>query len=365
MKKALPFIAATAVVLVCIVLIAINKEKGISEDQNNTEQGETRTWAGPSIDNPIEGVINHVLDSGLYEGCSIEKLYSEFDSCFTTYSTDEDLIEAFIKKTLEDNPTVIKSDKKVVETGDFLKIQYLITDASTGKEMYFEPHETAQCGGMIYHFSQIFESLEGHTVGEKYYLNNFIDADLSDRSMVCEIIPLYIYTLEPAVLDDAFVQKNTKYNTVAEWRDFLRNEYEIINRENAWETSLSILISNSTFALNEELLIENASQKAAIDVANAKNQGIELAEYVEETYKISYQEYLLSLYGECEREVKEYLVVNAVADLLGFTASSDDIKEKVQQMQLQPVDLSTEELLAICYLILRDKVVNYFTKPAQ
>ena len=310
-----------------------------------------------------EDEIEWIVQNNIYEGCTIERLCDDLQSCRTIFSVDDSQIQSVIQKKLDDNPTIVKSEKRIIELGDLLKIKYSMTDQSTGEELFSTSQATAQCGGKIYHHRAVFESLEGHGIGETYTIDNCTDRAFPNHRIKCTITPLYIYTLEEAILDDSFIKQYTQFMTVQEWKTSLYEELYTINRDVAWQKSLDKLIKNSTFRLNQELIVSKASQIAANDLINARAIGIELEQYVRGTYGISYDEYLVLQFNNCEKAIKEYLLVMAVAEVLDLTLAEYDLDEYAQKTLSKPVAFLTEEEYSILrYSLIREKVIQYFVQ---
>lgn len=278
---------------------------------------------------------------------------------------DESVIEEEMQRFLTNNPPIVVSEKKKVEDDDLLMISYCIRDE---KEIYDKAERVTVKCGKILSDSIIDSSVKGREVGETY----IIEYPLEKRYAVqpgtyaeCEIKILYIYTLSEAKLDDSYAKDYAGYPSVEEWREALRNEARIRNRQIAWADVVKKLAAASEFRINSEELINRSTEFAFGVKIRAELLGMTEEEYIRILTGDSAEDYIKWAYGQCEKEVHEILIVEALAKKMGYSVSEKELEEACKAADVVFSDLNEKEKDKWRYYLLLDKVAGYMVSDQE
>ena len=267
--------------------------------------------------------LKYVLQNGLMEGSRLTEL-GDVESVRTRLpEPDPAEIEAYMQRRVELFPRIIRSEKQTVEPGDLLKISWRVYDETQEYPQFGNGKaETVRCG--ISNFDEQIElSVEGRTVGETYTIS--YTNDLVAGPLFCDITPLYIYTVEPAELNDTFVKENTEYQTVEEWRSALLEEERRAGQPEAWDAVLKKLLPECRFKMNEKRLKQSETPE------------------------------------RMEALVKEYLLVKALADRYGIEVTAADLTAYCTRHGIRPETQTVTDSVVSEWRTLRELVMDKMT----
>ena len=267
--------------------------------------------------------LKYILQNGLMEGSRLTEL-GDAESVRTILpEPDPAGIEAYMQRRVELLPRIIRLEKQTVEPGDLLKISWRVYDETQEYPLFGNGKaETVRCGKSNFD-EQIELSVEGRTVGETYTIS--YTSDLVAGPLFCDITPLYIYTVEPAELNDTFVKENTEYQTIGEWRSVLLEEERRAGQPEAWDAVLKKLLPECRFKMNEKRLKQSDTPE------------------------------------KTEALVKEYLLVKALADRYEIEVTGADLTAYYLRHGIRPETQTVTDSAVSEWRALRELVMDKMT----
>lgn len=129
-------------------------------------------------------------------------------------------------------------------------------------------------------------------------------------------------------LNQAFVEEYTAYDSVAEYKQAIRDQIvkekkEKSNNEQK-DNIIDQLLQNSVFSIDENEVIDAAVTVVKNEKQVAKMNNLSYDEYIEQIYGISKDEYYDKLYKEIEQQIKVALLIGALANELNVTCEFDE-----------------------------------------
>lgn len=259
--------------------------------------------------------------------------------------TDEDL-QIQIDYILKQSGTTEKVTEGTVEKGDTVNISFkgTLEDGTTNQGMQSDSYRlTLGSGGMINGFE---DGLYGATIGQPVTLDlKFPDPysnspDLAGKGVTFEVTVLNKEVSVPAELNDEFVQKNSEFKTVEEYKADLKKNY-IAYLENQ---SLQQLQKDIYSKLLEETEIlkypegqvdAEVSAVRALEEEAAKAQNLEFENFVKQYYGVEMEEYEKNL-----KEVGQSMVEAKM--IFCKIAQKDEVKitEKMYKEELNKLMMS-------------------------
>lgn len=303
------------------------------------------------IDEQVEEMILY-LD---YTDCHIASIGDYYNCNALPISVSEQEVNEIIAQYLMQYPSENKSDKTCIEAGDLVIISYKIIEL---RATIIDVERQVVLAGEENFDSLIEQSVIGKKIGKTYSID-YHNPSLGIEDAECFITPQYIYTLSDAQLNDAFVQKYFNYSSLEEWEDSIKQELYNQKKESAWKTILGDIIKCSFFDIDQECILNQATDLAYQTQLQAIMEGLTLDEYVAQTMGISKDEFYNECYSSCLRDVQEYLIVGAIAKKEKFEVTEIELAEYCSQQGLEENSLSTEEKTYASYYILRNKVINF------
>ena len=238
-------------------------------------------------------------------------------------------IEYYMQYKAETTYKITKLEKDTVEDGDLVWITY----RAYTKTQFLDPKEIeipCRCGGEL---SPPLEAIEasvtaGRRVGESYTIE-YTDAPYAtDETVYCDITICYIYLAEPCELNDEFVRKYTEYSSVEEWREAQIKEHMKWMVPDAWDQVLKKLLPQCRFELDEERISAEADKPE-----------------------------------KAMAQIREYLLVRAIADHYGITATDSDVQAYIDRCQIFLPGLPAAARTACEWRALRELVMEKMTEP--
>ena len=302
----------------------------------------------------INDSINQMLSYLEYDNCSIVSL-GNYDSCkHMSKEVSQKEVDDVIADYLTAHPTEVILDKSVIEEGDLVIIAYeIIVDS----DVRMSASKQVVKAGRVNFDTLIEQSVIGKTVGETYVID-YVNSGLKGESIECRITPKYIYTVSEVELNDAFVKEHLEYSTVDEWKVKIESDIRDNNLESAWAVALDDIIELSSFQFDRECILEHATELAFQTVIAAAQENMSMEEYVLQAYDMSEDAFYDTCYLSCEREVKEYLIIGAIAYAEEIHISDEDIGKYCVDKRMDADRISDEDRCYISYYILRDYVMQ-------
>lgn len=288
---------------------------------------------------------------GQYKGLEYEHI--------STKVTDEEL-EEDIKAILEMYPNYQKDESRAgtaVKDGDYINIDYTGYMDDEAFENGSDEDFVLEIGSNTF-IDGFEEGLIGKTIGETVDINvTFPDPynnnpDLAGKPAVFKVTINHACTVLEEMTDE-YVAGYTedKYKTVAEFKEVLREELEEEKKSSKeskmWDALVKMVVENSEFKTIDQA-----------DVDFYYNSSIESVEYTATMYGMTLEQIVvyyagyesLDAFYEEEKEyaestVKQYMVLEAIADAENITVTDEIYKEFVTEYmsQVSATDQATFE----------------------
>lgn len=229
------------------------------------------------------------------------------------------------------------TDRDIVEIGDFANIDYI----GTLDGVAFEGG-TAQGASLQIGSNQFIEGFEGgligHTVGETVELNlTFPDPydnnpDLAGKDVVFMVKINSLSVKVNPELTDEFIAENTDYDTIEQYKSYIRSELQADIDEDAdaykrYQVTKKI-IENTTF--NKDLSDRiNESYTNMINNYNSQfesSYGVDAATVYNAFYGMTEEQYYEYILSQAKISVQYSYILSAVAEAEGITVASNEIE---------------------------------------
>lgn len=191
------------------------------------------------------------------------------------------------------------------------------------------------------------DGLIGAMPGETVELNlkfpeNYGSADLAGQDVVFEVKVNYIM---PEISDEVIAKfNNENYSTVQEMEEFARSivqsEVDAENKDRIVKAAMQKIIADTTFKEIPEFLVEQ--QKATIErklSATLEGTGVDVETYLTVIYGSTLEQ-------TAEANVKERLVIQAIANEVGIEVTDEELDEALEKVGVN-YGVSGEEMLTM------------------
>lgn len=300
---------------------AVNPELSSMDDVDGGVEVEVKVTLWPTIDLPN------------YEDRRIEVTNPQV--------TDED-VDAQIKRMLEQFATVEEVDRPA-EEGDFVSID--IEATSDG-----EPVEETKATDLLYEVgSGLFiegmdEQMAGVTAGDQVSFEAPLPEGFGERAGELVTFNVTVNEVKERVLpdlDDEFVDENTEFDTVDEFRDALRDQLEdaklrAVSREFA-EKALSTLREQVDIDLPEAIVRAEMDTHLHNFLHRLEEAELNLEDYFRAS-GVSQEDFLSDLRSQADRSLRNRLVLEAIVEAEDMQITEEDIAGALQSIASQSED---------------------------
>lgn len=360
MKVWLCGLAAAALISGCAKKETEETTKAETTEAAVTESSAQETMAVVDLTDMDNGTIT----LGEYKGVEVTKDSVEV--------TDEE-VNAAIQSELEMQANYVEVER-AVQTDDQVNIDYVGTKDGTAFD-----GGTAQGYDLTIGSNQFIDGFEegliGANKGDKVTLNltfpeNYQSADLAGQAVVFEVTVNTIKERQVPELDDAFVQANSEFKNVDEYKE---NKMQSLLKDKNDEVETKVKGDIYTAILNASAV---EPKQEAIDanynnvLANYSNQaasyGLDLATFAGAFMGMPEEDFKEALKTQAEAIVEQRLVVNAIAEKEGINVTDEDRKEIADQMGYESVDEMVESAgkFNVDDYIMNTKVMDFLTDNA-
>lgn len=275
-----------------------------------------------------QNIFNSKIDKvGNFKNIQFTKLSSQIDEVEIEEETEQRITEELDAATTYEK---IKNRKKV-KKGDFVNISYTVFN-NNGKKVNEVSDQMLKVGAGYYD-KQLESVIIGKEVEKTYYEELVVPDTVSNVSLIgkkekFEITINAIMRCCEKELNQAFVEEYTAYDSVAEYKQAIRNQIVQEKKEkNIIEQKDNIiyqLLQNSEFSIDENEVIDAAVTVVKSEKQVAKLNNLSYDEYIEQIYGISKDEYYDKLYKEMEQQIEVALLIGALANELNVTCEFDE-----------------------------------------
>lgn len=275
-------------------------------------------------------VVEPEIEIKDYEGIEVEKLSTE---------VTEEMIDEEIDRVRDRNSRMVTVEDRAAENGDTVVIDFEgfcdgeAFDGGKAEEYNLE----LGSGNFIPGFE---EQVVGHNTGDEFTIDvkfpeEYQAENLKGKDAQFKIKLHEIKTKELPEVDDDFVKDVSEKDTVAEYRDELKEQ--IAKRlESESERDLDDKLTNAVIEKVEgeipEQMFNNEAQNMVREMdMRLRQQGMDFDTYLKYTGMDA--DAVLEMYKpEAQRRVKMRLALEKIAQQENITPTEDDIKEEYEKM---------------------------------
>lgn len=272
---------------------------------------------------------------GDYKGLSVTRMSS--------VPTEEE-VDARIQSIMAANP-IHEEVSRPAKNGDVVNIDFV--GKKDGEAFDGGTSEGYDLELGSHSFIEGFEEgLIGLKAGDKKDLNltfpeNYGNADLAGQDVVFEVTVNRVEELKDAVLDNAFVQRVSDFDTVEDYREDIRHtlENELKTRAEAMLENdvLEAAVDNSEFDVNPEAVDQIYENQVNYFTMMAQMYGMDLENFITTAYGVAMDQFESDLRDQAELTVKQQLLTDAIAEAENLTLDDDD-RQKVADMNNMDLD---------------------------
>lgn len=245
-----------------------------------------------------------------------------------TVSDDE--VQAEINNLLESNKVSVK--KGTCKIGDIVNIDY--TAKKNGKKFDSGSAEdqtiTLGSSNMISIVEKFDDSVAGMKVGEKKTVKLKYNKEHPDKKLAGKEVSFTIklnYISKNPEFDDKFVEKNTDYKTVDEFKQETKKKISASKKESAGYTAFDTLLGTVKVTTEPESLKQKWEKIISNDLDyQAKQSGVD-AETMLSYYGMDKETYLKE---SVANQLKQVLAVEAIAEQEEIEITEQNIKDEIK-----------------------------------
>lgn len=290
----------------------------------------TQIEAGKPFIFTAEVALKPAVELGTYKGVEIDKLDVEVE--------DAD-VDAELDRVREQNARTITVDDRAVQDKDIAVIDF---EGSVDGET-FEGGKGEDYSLTIgsHSFIDTFEEqLIGKNIGEEVEVNVTFPEDyhaenLAGKAAMFKVTVKEIKVKELPELDDDFAQDVSDCETLAEYKESLKNEIKERKEDSAKSAKedavIEAIIADAKMDIPDAMVDTQVRQMAEDFARRISSQGISLDQYFQFT-GTNPQSFLEQMKPQALKRIQSRLVLEAVVAAEGLTASEEDIEKEMADM---------------------------------
>ena len=329
-----------------------------SASETETETEDTNAYA---YDYDVESLVK----LGDYKGLT----YTETDT-----SVSDEEVESQINSTLTAHATPEQIKDRAVEDGDTVNIDY---EGKIDGETF--EGGTASGASLTIGSDSFIDGFEDGLIGAKKgetktlnltFPEDYKEESLAGQAVVFEVTVNAVKEKQDAVLDDAFVQRTSDYQTVDEYKEGIRADLLAQKQKTAEQEMeqdvLQDIIDNSDFKFSRNGLSVRYNQMLKQYTNQAKMYGMTLSQMAQANGmdEAGFKEYI---YSSVKEAAKKEIVVKDIAAKEGLDNLTDEDKEAFAQ-----ANGTSKDTLVSLYgedtvneQVLQDKVLRFLASNAD
>ena len=290
-----------------------------------------------------EVAVKPPVELGKYENIQIQKIDDTV--------TEEDIDEA-VDKERDSNARIVTVDRAIKE-GDTAVIDF--TGYMDGEEFEGGKGEGYSLNIGSHSFVDTFEDqLIGHSAGEEVEVNVTFPDDYQSEELAGEpaMFKVVIHEVKERQLpdaDDEFAQDVSEFDTLAEYRDSLKEKIAEDKRKQGRidqeDEALKKIVDNSKMDVPDAMVDTQVRQMMRDLEQNLAQTGISMPMYfqytgtTEDEVKERFEE-------QADEQIRTTLVVEAIADAQNIEVSDDEVDEELKKTAEQ-YDMDPKTLLEV------------------
>ncbi len=331
--------------------------------ETETEATESSAQETQAVED-LTGMDNGTVTLGEYKGIEVTKNPVEV--------TDDELDQS-VQSELSAKAKDAEVDR-AVQNGDVVNIDYVGT-----KDGVAFDGGTAQgydlnigAGQFIKGFE---EGLVGAKKGDKLSLNltfpeAYQNADLAGKAVVFDVTVNSVKEKQIPELNDAFVQENSTFKTVDEYKNdkmqtLLKDKNDQAEQKVKSDIYTAIL-NASKVEPKQEAIDANFNNLIARYSNQAASYGMDFTTFVGAFSGMGEEDFKNILKTQAEATVEQRLVVNAIAEKEGIVITDEDRKEVADQMGYESAEAMIDAAgqYDVDDYIMNNKVMDFLTENA-
>lgn len=348
--------------MMAVMLVAGCSKKADSDSTSAPLEPTTETSSEPTTETSAESDSDSVT-LGNYMGVTYTPESAEV--------TDE-AVEAEIQSIVNANPLITEVDR-AAKDGDIVNIDYVgMKDGVAFEGGTANGHDlTLGSGSFIDGFE---DGLIGAVKGQELSLNlTFPEAyqseELAGQDVVFDVTVNSVKESTPAELTDEFVNDNTEYGTVDEYRATLKADMIAAAEENAEMKKKSDVfmkvMDDSQITVSEATIEAYYNEQLAVYESQAQQAGIDLATLVS-FYGMTEDMFKEQLRFMSEEATRQNALVTAIAEKENITVTEEDRDQLAVEFGYESKDAMIESAgeTVVDNYILTEKVVTLLADNA-
>lgn len=350
--------------LVAAALISgCGKKPAAKPAETETEATESAAQETLAVED-LTGMDNGTVTLGEYKGIEVTKDPVEV--------TDDEVDQA-VQSDLSAQAKDAEVDR-AIQNGDVVNIDYVGT-----KDGVAFDGGTAQGYDLNIGSGQFIEGFEeglvGAKKGDKVSLNltfpeAYQNADLAGKAVVFDVTVNSVKEKQVPELNDAFVQENTSFKTVDEYKDdkmqtLLKDKNDQAEQKVKSDIYTAIL-NASKVEPKQEAIDANFNNMIARYTNQAAAYGMDFKTFVGAFSGMGEEDFKNVIMTQAEATVEQRLVVTAIAEKEGIVITDEDRKEVADQMGYESVEamIETAGQFDVDDYIMNNKVMDFLTENA-
>ncbi|MBO7336918.1 MAG: trigger factor [Lachnospiraceae bacterium] len=277
-----------------------------------------------------EVAVKPEVKLGAYKGVEVDKVSAEV--------TDED-IENELKKVQDQNGRLITVEDRPVQNGDTANINFEgFKDGVPFEGGKGENHDLVI--GSHTFIDNFEDQIVGHSVGDEFDVNVTFHEDYTAKELAgqpavfkCKLNSIKTKELPP--IDDELASEVSDFDTLDEYKADIRknlSEQKAKQAKQAKEDAVvDIIADNAEMDIPEPMIDMEAEQMFDDFAQRIKSQGLSIEMYYSFT-GLDEDKLKEQIRPQAAKRIKTRLVLEAVAQAEGFTASDEEVDEEIKKM---------------------------------
>lgn len=281
----------------------------------------------------VEVDVKPEVNLGDYQSIELEKI---------EYNVTDELIEAELKQSQDQNSRLIEAEDRPIEKGDIVTLDYEgFVDGEAFPGGKAEAH-TLEIGSNTF-IPGFEDQLIGKNKGDDFEIQvtfpeEYHAENLAGKEATFKIKVHGIKVKELPELDDEFAKDVSEFDTLEEYKESIKNRLEeSMKEQEKVETENRVLekVVDSSKIDIPESMIENQVENEIRDLEyRLRTQGLEFEKYLEIT-NTTIDSMKEQLRPNVERRVKTELVLEAIGKAENIEVSDEDIEAELEKLSEQ------------------------------
>jgi trigger factor len=271
-----------------------------------------------------------VVELGEYKGVEVKKI---------DVNVSEEDVEKAVLESAEKNSRMITIEDRGIITGDIAIIDFegfidgVAFEGGKGKN-----HElTIGSGQFIPGFE---EQLIGAKTGDELDVNvsfpeDYGKEELSGKPALFKVNVKEIKVKELPIIDDEFAKDISEFDTLAEYREDLKNKLTLSAEEKAKhdleESVVDKVVENASVEIPQVMIDKHIDNLMYDFNTRLSYQGLDLSKYLE-IMGMDIATFRGQFAKRAEQEVKAQLIIEKVGKVEGITSSEEELETELKKM---------------------------------